>query len=160
MSTTHIPEDTRSAPEILGVEFGWTSDGFPVARLGDLLLAMLPRGSGSWYLASAWHLTRPFSELKREEFYGHDGDLADEAAFQARVLETAEHRRELAALQRLQTRMVCSTPWGASQLASIYAEGIVSHMTAGHGGFRLSAERNAKVMPTLRIGSGWYESHD
>lgn len=160
MSTTHVPEDTRSAPEILGVDFGRTSEGFPVARLGDLLLAMLPRGSGGWYLASASRLMRPLSELKREEFYGHDGDLVDEAAFQARVLETAEHRRELAALQRLQTRMVCSTPWGASQLASIYAEGIVAHMTAGHGGFRLSAERNAEVMPPLRIDSGWYEEDD
>lgn len=160
MSTTHVPEDTRSAPEILGLEFGRTSDGFPVARLGDLLLAMLPRVSGGWYLASAWRLTRPLSELKREEFYGHDGDLADEAAFQARVLETAEHRRELAALQRLQTRMVCSTPWGPSQLASIYAEGIVAHMTAGHGGFRLSPERNARVIPPLRIDSGWYEEDD
>lgn len=48
MSTIHIPEDTRSVPEIPGVEFGRTSDGFPVARLGDLLLAMLPRGSGDW----------------------------------------------------------------------------------------------------------------
>lgn len=160
MSTTHLPEDTRPAPETLGVKFGRTSDGFPVARLGDLLLAMLPRGSSGWYLASAWRLMRPFSELKREEFFGHDGDLADEAAFRARVLETAEHRRELAALQRIQTRMVCSTPWGASQLASIYAEGIVSHMTAGHGGFRLSAERNARVMPALRIDSGWYEEDD
>ncbi|WP_312418478.1 DUF7007 domain-containing protein [Shinella sp.] len=160
MSTTHVPENTRSAPEILGVEFGRTVEGFPVARLGDLLLAMLPRGSGGWYLASAWRLIRQLCELKREEFYGHDGDLADEAAFRARVLETAEHRRELAALQRLQTRMVCSTPWGASQLASIYAEGIVAHMTVGHGGFRLSAERNAKVIPTLRIDSGWYEEDD
>lgn len=160
MSTTHVAEDTRSAPEILGVDFGRTSDGFPVARLGDLLLAMLPRGSGGWYLASAWRLMRSLCELKREEFYGHDGDLADEAAFQARVLETAEHRCELAVLQRLQTRMVCSTPWGASQLASIYAEGIVAHMTAGHGGFRLSAERNARVMPALRIDTGWYEEDD
>lgn len=160
MSTPHVSEETRSPPEILGVEFGRASDGFPVARLGDLLLAMLPRGSGGWYLASAWRLMRPLSELKREEFYGHDGALADEAAFRVRVLETAEHRRELAALQRVQTRIVCSTPWGASQLASIYAEGIVAHMTAGHGGFRLSAERNDKVMPALRIGSGWYEEDD
>lgn len=160
MSTVHIPEDTCSAPETLGVEFGRTSDGFPVARLGDLLLAMLPRGCGGWYLASAWRLMRPLCELKREEFYGHDGDLADEAAFRARVLETAEHRRELAALQRIQTRMVCSTPWGASQLATIYAEGIVAHLTAGHGGFWLSAERNVRVMPALRIDSGWYEEDE
>src|SRR5690606_21685713 len=118
--------------------------------------AMLPRRSGGSYLASARHLARPLCELKREDFYGHDGELTDEAAFRARVLETAGHRRELSRLQRIQTRMACSTPWGASQLATIYAEGIVAHITAGHGGFRLSAERNAKIVPALRIASGWY----
>lgn len=157
-SQHHNPSEPT--PENSGVEFGRTVEGFPVARLGDLLLAMLPRAGGDWRLASACFLTQPLCELKVDHFYGHDGDLADEAAFRARVLETAEHRRELAALQRVQTRMVFSTPWGASQLATIYAEGIVAHMTAGHGGFRLSAERNARVMPALRIGSGWYEEDD
>lgn len=152
-SQRHNPSEPT--PENSGVEFGQTVEGFPVARLGDLLLAMLPRAGGGWRLASACFLTQPLSEMKRDHFYGHDRDLTDEAAFRARVLETAEHRRELAALQRVQTRMVRSTPWGASQLATIYAEGIVAHVTAGHGGFRLSAERNARVMPALRIGACW-----
>lgn len=160
MNATHLPDDAVSILEDTGVEFGSSSEGFPVARLGDLLLAMLPRVAGGGFLASAWRLAQPLSTLRREDFYGHDGELADEAAFRVRVLETAEHQRELPALRRLQTRMACSTPWGASQLATIYAEGIVAHMTAGHGGFRLSAERNARIMPALRIGSGWYEEDD
>ena len=160
MSAIDLLDEQVSAPELARVEFGRSSEGFPVARLDELRLAMLPRRSGGWYLASAWRLTRPLCELTRAEFYGHDGELADEAAFRARVLETTDHRRELSRLQRIQTRMACSTPWGASQLATIYAEGIVAHMTAGHGGFRLSAERNARVIPPLRIGSGWYEEDE
>lgn len=40
----------------------------------------------------------------------HADGIADEAAFRARVLETAEHVGELALLNRPQTRMACSTP--------------------------------------------------
>ncbi|WLS01163.1 DUF7007 domain-containing protein [Shinella sumterensis] len=160
MSATDLPDDSASTLEDTGVEFGSSSEGFPVARLGDLLLAMLPRAAGGGFLASAWRLAQPLSTLRREHFYGHDGELADEAAFRSRVLETAQHKRELSRLQRLQSRMVCSTPWGPSQLATIYAEGIVAHMTAGHGGFRLSAERNKRIVRSLRISSGWYEEDE
>ena len=160
MSATDVPGDAASALEDIGVEFGSSSEGFPVARLGDLLLAMLPRTAGGGFLASAWRLAQPLSTLRREHFYGHDGELADEATFRSRVLETAQHKCELSRLQRLQTRMVCSTPWGPSQLATIYAEGIVAHMTAGHGGFRLSAERNKRIVRSLRISSGWYEEDE
>jgi hypothetical protein len=34
---------------------------------------------------------------------------------------------------------------------------VVFHLTSGHGGFHLSAERNAKVHPLLRDAGGWYE---
>jgi len=40
---------------------------------------------------------------------------------------------------------------------TLYAEGIERHSTAGHGGFKLSAERNRKVHPVLRAKGGWYE---
>ena len=53
--------------------------------------------------------------------------------------------------------MSASTPWGGSQMAVIYADGIVAHSTAGHGGFHLSADRNAKIHPLLRKGTLWYE---
>ncbi|PDT82179.1 hypothetical protein [Sinorhizobium sp. BJ1] len=139
------------------VEFGVSADGFPVARIADTPLAMVPARDGASFLASAWRLARPLSELTRTDFHGHEGRLDDEAAFRARVFETAQHKRELSALGRIQTRMAASTPWGPSQLATIYADGIISHMTAGHGRFHLSAERNACVPPTLRKSAPWYE---
>ena len=49
------------------------------------------------------------------------------------------------------------TKWGRSQSATQYATGVTSHSTAGHGGFKLSAGRNAKVHPALREAGGWYE---
>lgn len=73
------------------------------------------------------------------------------------IAETAGHNRDLAKLNRLHARMSASTPWGGSQMATIYAEGVVSHMTSGHGGFHLSADRNAKVHPLLRKDTPWYE---
>ncbi|WP_312841736.1 DUF7007 domain-containing protein [Sinorhizobium psoraleae] len=100
---------------------------------------------------------RPLSDLKREDFYGHDGGLENEAAFRARVLETAQHKRELTTLPRIQTRMCASTPWGMSQLATVYAEGVVSHSTSSHGGFHLSSDLNKRVDAALRADGGWYE---
>jgi hypothetical protein len=155
MSTPDLQSDT--APTDSTVEFGVSADGFPVARIADILLAMVPARDGASFLASAWRLARPLSELTRTEFYGHQGRLQDEAAFRACVCETAQHKRELSALARIQTRMAASTPWGPSQLATIYAEGIIFHMTAGHGGFHLSAERNACILPMLRKSAPWYE---
>lgn len=73
------------------------------------------------------------------------------------MADTAGHKRDLAKLNRVQTRMSASTPWGGSQMAVVYAEGVVAHMTSGHGGFHLSSDRNAKVHPLLRKGTPWYE---
>lgn len=50
-----------------------------------------------------------------------------------------------------------STPWGMSQHSSVYGDGIVFYGTAGHGGIKLSPEKNAKVPAAMRQGSGWYE---
>lgn len=144
-------------PDFSGVEFATSADGLPVARIGDLVLAMVTAPSGFAHLASAFAVHRPLAALTRVDFIGHDGRVADEAEFRARVAETAGHKRELAALRRVQTRMSASTPWGGSQLATVYAEGVVAHMTAGHGGFHLSAERNAKIHPLLRKDTPWYE---
>ncbi|MGN7755554.1 DUF7007 domain-containing protein [Sinorhizobium sp. 22678] len=146
-----------STPDSSGVEFGRSADGLSVARIGDLVFAMVPARNGRYFLASAWRMTRPLSDLKRDDFYSHHGSVANEAAFQGRMVEQAEHFRELRALARQSVRMNCSTPWGASQGATVYADGIVSHTTAGHGGFKLSAVRDAAVHPMLQAGGGWYE---
>lgn len=144
-------------PDVSGVEFATSADGLPVARIDDLVLAMVTSPSGFAFLASAVAVRRPLADLTRADFIGHDGRVADEAEFRARVAETAAHKRDLAELNRVQTRMSASTPWGGSQMAVIYAEGVVTHSTAGHGGFHLSADRNAKVHLLLRKETPWYE---
>lgn len=144
-------------PDLSGVEFATSADGLPVARIDDLVLAMVTVPTGFAFLASAVFVRRPLSELTRADFIGHDGRVADEAEFRARVAETARHKHDLAKLNRIQTRMSTSTPWGGSQMAVIYADGIVAHSTAGHGGFHLSTARNANIHPLLRKDTPWYE---
>lgn len=157
MSALSTHDDLEIDAAGAGIEFGQSAEGFPVARIGDIALAMLPLADGGAYLASACFVRRPLNELRRVDFYGHDGRLADEDEFRRRVHETAQHRRELHALGRVQTRMAASTPWVSSQFATFYGPGVISHATAGHGGFHLSADRNRLVDPALRKDSPWYE---
>ena len=144
-------------PDLSGVEFATSADGMPVARINDILLAMVTSPSGFAFIASAVFVRRPLPELTRVDFIGHDGRVANEDEFRARVAETAGHKRDLAKLNRVRTRISASTPWGGSQMAVIYAEGVVAHSTAGHGGFHLSADRNSNVHPLLRKDTRWYE---
>lgn len=132
-------------PAFPEVEFGRSADGFAVARVADSALAMLPGHDGRHYLAYGWRIGRPLAKWRRSDFYGHSGDLTSEEAFRAKVGENAEHQRERKALGRVEEYSRAHTPWGASQGATIYAEGVVSHSTAGHGGFKLSAARNRHV---------------
>ncbi len=156
MNALAIQPQEHSTPENSGVEFARCAEGFPVARVEDIVLAMLPSRDGG-VLASAWRVARPLADMKRADFYIYQSTLTDEAAFRDRVFETAEHKRQLRGLSRQTMRVHCSTPWGPSQGATIYAEGVASHSTAGHGGFKLSADRNRKVHPLLRADGGWYE---
>ncbi|NEJ81539.1 hypothetical protein GR268_33315 [Rhizobium leguminosarum] len=157
MNTPALQAPEAATPEGPGVDFGRSADDLPVARVGDLVFAMVSGRDGQHFLVSAWRVARPLSGLKRDDFYSHHGAVADEMEFQARMFEQAEHRRELRALARPTVRMNCSTPWGPSQGATIYTDGIVSHTTAGHGGFKLSNECNVKINPMLRSAGGWYE---
>ncbi|SIR42189.1 hypothetical protein SAMN05880590_1297 [Rhizobium sp. RU35A] len=157
MTATVQSKVAASTPDLSGVEFATSADGMLVARVDDLVLAMVRAPSGFAFLASAVFVRRPLVELTRGDFIGHDGRVADEAEFRARVAETAGHKRDLAALNRVQTRISASTPWGGSQMSIIYADGIIAHSTAGHGGFHLSADRNAKIHPLLRKDTPWYE---
>ena len=55
------------------------------------------------------------------------------------------------------------TPWGMSDHADDIVPGIVFYSTPGHGGYRLSPEREAEMHPALRKTDptycplGWYE---
>jgi hypothetical protein len=144
-------------PVATGVLFARAHDGLLVARVGDNAFAMIPGAEGRSYLASAWRLRPPMEEWVQTDFYGHGGELEDEAAFRARVHENAEHQRQRAALGRRKIHSHANTPWGVSQGATVYATGIVVYSTAGHGGFHLDAAHNAKVHPALRASDGWYE---
>ncbi|MGQ0566184.1 MAG: DUF7007 domain-containing protein [Gemmobacter sp.] len=138
-------------------EYGRSADGLAVARIGDAAFALIPMADGRHFLGSRWRLTKPLSDWKRSDFYGHGGDVADEAAFRAVVQEQAEHQDEKASLDRQEFRAHANTPWGPSQGAVRYGEGVVFHSTSGHGGFHLSADRNSRVHPLLREAGGWYE---
>ncbi|KQT63285.1 MULTISPECIES: DUF7007 domain-containing protein [unclassified Aureimonas] len=141
------------------VTFGRTADGLLAARVADDAFGMVPGRNGGFYLTTGWRLSGAIETWTRSDVYGHGGDLADEADFRLHLDRHLEDRRERLALGRRDVRIPASTPWVASQGATIYAEGVVCHSTAGHGGFHLSAERNGKVPSVLRSSSGWYE-HD
>src|SRR3546814_20846884 len=44
-----------------------------------------------------------------------------------------------------------------AQSSEIYADGVVFHSTASHGGIKLDRARNAAMPAMLRVASGWYE---
>ncbi|MET4213878.1 hypothetical protein [Bradyrhizobium sp. LA2.1] len=147
----------KDAAGFPAVSFGHSADGLAVALVDETAFAMAPARDGKHYLVTAWRIPRPMNEWTRGDFYGHFGELADEAAFRARMVEQAEHSRELKTLCRRVTRIPCYTPWGTSQGTTVYAEGVICHSTAGHGGFHLTPERNAQVHPILRSDDGYYE---
>ena len=49
------------------------------------------------------------------------------------------------------------TPWGEVQWVTEVAPGITSVATAGHGGIKLSPQRNREIHASLRNSNGWYE---
>jgi len=138
------------------VEYGVTSAGLMAARIGGMGYLAIPARDG-FRLASGWRLSRPMAEWTEHDVFGSEGIVADETAFRAHVENIAVHLRQRAALGRRDVRMHISTPWGMSQGATIYADGVVSHTTASHGGFKLDRARNTGLHPALRIRGGWYE---
>ena len=155
-SEAHVVE----TPGFPGVSFGTSADGLSVALVGDTAFAMVPGREGRHILVTGWRIGRPIEQWRRDDFYGHSGELADDSEFRARVAENAEHQREKRALGRREIRSSANTPWGPSQGVTVYAEGVTAHSTAGHGGFHLSAERNRKVNSLLRSPGGWYEEDE
>lgn len=154
---TSAPPET---PDMTGALFDHSADGMLVALVGDHAYAMVPVRDGKHYLASGWRIARPMAEWTRSDFYGSGRDLDDETAFRSKVLEQAQHHQERRRLGRRDIPGAAQTPWGPSQGATVYAEGVTAHSTASHGGFKLSADRNRWVHPTLRAAGGWYEEDE
>ena len=136
--------------------YGKTRDGLSAALVGDHAFAMIPTDTG-YYLAKAWRLVSPIQDWTVADFPDRRSDPVDEAGFRRTVEEWANHVGQLADLDRRTISALVSTPWGLSQHAVRYADGIVAHSTAGHGGFSLSPERNRLVPSALRVGGGFYE---
>jgi len=143
--------------QIIVPAYGRTSDGMLVARIEASVYAMFPSHNGGWHFAYCYPRNKPLANLTRADFFGNSGELADETAFRARIEEQAVHETQLHALGRRQLKARDYTPWGASQTTTRYADGIVAHSTAGHGGFVLAPERNLKIHPALRNAAGFYE---
>ena len=127
--------------------FTRTHDGLLVAKVRDNAFAMMPTRNDRYYLASAWRCRGRWKNGHAPISTVMAANSTDEAAFRARVYENAEHQRQRAALGRREIRTGANTPWGGSQCATVYADGVVSHSTAGHGGFHLDAAHNAKGPP-------------
>ncbi|WP_298193090.1 hypothetical protein [Novosphingobium sp.] len=137
-------------------DYGTSADGHFAARIGDLAYIAIPARDGLRF-ASGWRLRRPIDEWTEADVYGSEGMVPDAAGFRAHVEDLALHLTQREALGRTEVRMRVSTPWGLSQGATIYAEGVVCHSTASHGGFKLDRTRNAALHPALRLKGGWYE---
>ncbi|MGR9202174.1 DUF7007 domain-containing protein [Rhizobium leguminosarum] len=136
--------------------YGKTRDGLVAALVGDQAFAMIP-SEGGYHLVKAWGLARPIEDWTIADFHDRRTDPVDEAGFRRTVEEWATHVAQLADLRRRTVSVRISTPWGQSQHAVLYAQGIVAHSTASHGGFALSSDRNRLVASSLRLADGFYE---
>lgn len=137
-------------------EYGITADGLWAARIDYLALIAIPIHDG-YRLATASTRSKPISEWSAADGFGFDGQVLDEAGFRAHVEDCLLHFRQRAALGRTRIDLPRSTPWGPSQVATRYTEGIICHDTASHGGFFLDEGRNAAMHSALRLPEGWYE---
>ncbi|MVA22766.1 hypothetical protein GOZ94_28095 [Agrobacterium vitis] len=71
--------------------------------------------------------------------------------------EKAVHEAELRSLDRPTIQAGASTPWGMAQVSRRYADDIVLHSTASHGGFHLDENANAIVHALYRNDTEFYE---
>lgn len=138
------------------IEYGTTAAGLLAARIGDMGYIAVP-APGGYRLAYGWRMSQPIADWTENDVFGSEDIVADQAGFRAHIEEVAIHLRQRGAFGRKEVRMRLSTPWGMSQGATVYAEGVVFHSTASHGGFKLDRARNAALHPALRIKGGWYE---
>ncbi|OHT20092.1 hypothetical protein BHE75_02086 [Sphingomonas haloaromaticamans] len=143
------------APSVAAT-YGRTADGDLAALVDDTAYAAIP-GPRGLRIANAWRLSKPMSEWRRDDFHGAIAMVADAVGFHDHIAELVQHREELLRLDRKRCGGRRSTPWGQSQSNEIYADGVVFHSTASHGGFKLDRARNAKMPAALRVAGGWYE---
>lgn len=145
-----------STDDVIAAVFGRSADGHLAARVEDIAFIAIPVKDG-FKIATGWRLARPIDQWTTADAFGASAIVADEGGFRAHVEENAEHRRQLRTLGRREVRQGLSTPWGMAQSSEIYADGVVFHSTASHGGIKLDRARNAAMPAVLRVAGGWYE---
>ena len=140
----------------IAVSFGRTDQGLFAAQFEDRGWVAVPEGQ-HLRIFSGWRMKTPMASWSRIDFSCFEGIEPDERAFRARVDDYAEHRRQLRELDRRSVHPTACTPWGSSQQSVEYAEGVVCHSTASHGGFFVAPEQNLAIDARLRNADGWYE---
>lgn len=83
---------------------------------------------------------------------GQDFDSLDEAKIRSKEIRERAHKYQH---NRISTGS--QSPWGTLQQVKAVAPGIDAVVTAGHGGFKLSSDRNQQVDSVWRERAGWYE---
>lgn len=136
-------------------EIETTRDGLLAARIGATTYAMIPCPDG--HLLAYSGSSKQIADLERRDFYGHSGRLDDEVAFRTTLDELERDRSQVKELGRRRIDTRDYTPWGASQGTTWFADGILCHGTASHGGFELAPYRNAQIPLSMRSVSGFYE---
>ena len=134
-----------------------TAEGRLAARVADIAFLALPTKREGFSVVHALRLASPPERWTPSDFFSSGPHVDDEAGFRAHVEERAEHYRQLVVLNRRDVKIRATTPWGPAQQSRIYAEGVIAHCTAGHGGFHLDGTRNALVDRRWRDRDGWYE---
>lgn len=130
--------------------YGRTVDGDLAALVDDTAYAAIPGRSGL-RIANRWRLRKPMSDWRRDDFHGAIAVVADALGFHDLIAELVQHREELLRLDRKRGNGKVATPWGQSQSSEVYADGVVFHSTASHGGFKLDRAHNARMPAALRV---------
>lgn len=73
------------------------------------------------------------------------------------AIEKAAHETGLRTLDRPTIPAGASTLWGRAQVSRQFADGIILHSTASHGGFHLAEKANPTIHPLFRNDDGFYE---
>lgn len=140
------------------VTFRQTKDGDLAARVAHLTFALVPTRNGELQMMSRYPAKNP-EDCDRADFSPGGHAATDEANFRREVEEFALHHHEKSMLGR-QAAPNASTPWGPSQTATCYYEGIISYSTAGHGGFYVASDLNELIDAAWRERDGWYEEDE
>lgn len=141
-----------------GIEraYGTTADGFQAARLGDFSYVAVPE-SDRLRIATAWRQKKPLEDTLKADFDFPETTLAAGELFHTFIERMALHMNQKAALKRREGFERTSTPWGMSDSATHYAEGIICYGTPSHGGFWLSDARKREMPRSLGKPRTWYE---